>query len=76
MSLDYTRLMLQTLKQYHKSDITLTFTNEEDVPVLSVRYLSNYFHVKNLNSSVVESYSELYPAVDYIEHSMVLKTLI
>ncbi|MFS0634482.1 hypothetical protein AB1K84_01150 [Mesobacillus foraminis] len=76
MSLDYTKLMLQTLKQYHKSDITLTFTNEEDVPVLSVSYLSNYFHVKNLNSSVVESYSELYPAVDYIEHSMLLKTLI
>ncbi len=76
MSLDYTKLMLQTLKQYHKSDITLTFTNEEDVPVLSVRYLSNYFHVQNLNSSVVESYSELYPAIDYIEHSMMLKTLI
>lgn len=77
MSLDHTKLMLQTLKQFHKSDITLTFTDEEDVAVVSVTYLSNYFHVKDLNSLFVESHCDLPSTIDAIEQTMkTMKTLI
>mgnify|MGYP001105055700 CR=1 FL=1 len=54
MSLDHTKTMLTTLRQYHTSEINLILNGNDDTPILAICYKDGCYELKNLNTSVIE----------------------
>lgn len=54
MSLEYTKTMLQTLKQYHASEINMIINGNDDKPLLLICFKDGCYELKSLNTSVVE----------------------
>jgi hypothetical protein len=70
MSLDYTKTLLQTLKQYQSSQITLTFNNKSHIPLMSVCCLNNLYQVFYLESQLTETYEDIESAIFAIEKTV------
>lgn len=54
MSLEYTKTMLQTLKQYHTSEINMIINGCDEKPLLSICFKDGCYELRSLNTSVVE----------------------
>ncbi|WP_409300468.1 hypothetical protein [Peribacillus sp. SCS-155] len=66
MSAEHLKKMLKTLSEYPNSEITLTFNNRYEVPILSVNYLKLGFHLTYLNNQTVETYYDIETTVTAI----------
>ena len=68
MSLDHTKLMFETLRQFHKSSISLTLINNDETIQLSVSYKNNYFEISQLNSQeIIETHDNVESTLFAIE---------
>ena len=68
MSLDHTKLMLETLRQFHKSAISLTLINNDQTIQLSVSYKNKCYEFSELNSQeIIETHDNMESALLAIE---------
>ncbi|MFY0805703.1 hypothetical protein [Peribacillus frigoritolerans] len=51
--------MLKTLKEFEISQITLTFNDQSNKPVVKVAYISNSYRVTYIESQFVETYNDI-----------------
>ncbi|PLT28671.1 hypothetical protein CUU66_17400 [Peribacillus deserti] len=70
MSLDHTRTMLRTLKQYSDCEISLTFNDNNQLPVLSVCYKNNGFEVTTIQTLVIDTYSSIESTLTAIDKAI------
>jgi hypothetical protein len=70
MSSNYTKTMLQTLKQYQNSQITLTFNNKFQIPQVTVCCFNNSYKVFHLESQLTETYEDIETAMTAIERTI------
>lgn len=70
MSLSHLEIMLKTIKQYEKSDITLTFNNVNQVPILSVCYQNKHFHLTYLKVDITEAYDNIHSTISAINKAL------
>lgn len=55
MSLDHTKTMLNTLRQYHTSEINLILNGNDDTPLLAICYKDGCYELKSLNTSNIQT---------------------
>jgi hypothetical protein len=70
MSLDHIKTMLETLKQYDNCEISLTFSNDERIPLLSVCYNNNFFEITHFNTQIIETYNDIESTISAIDKIM------
>ncbi|WP_026691945.1 hypothetical protein [Peribacillus kribbensis] len=70
MSLDHTRTMLETLKQYPDCEISLTFNDPDQQPLLSVCYKNNSIEITNIQTLVVDTYDDIESTLNAIEKTI------
>ncbi|MBM7694856.1 hypothetical protein JOC77_004335 [Peribacillus deserti] len=68
MSFDLARIMLTTLKQYSNCEISLTFNDNNQQPVLSVCYKEKFFEVTNIQTLVVDRYENIESTIVAIDN--------
>ncbi|KAB7672046.1 hypothetical protein [Bacillus sp. B1-b2] len=59
MSLDHTKTMLKTLKQYHTSEINVLLNGKDGTPILTICYKDGCYELKNLITSVTETCDDI-----------------
>jgi hypothetical protein len=59
MSSDYITNLVKALKDHDKSEIILNITSKEALPIATVYYKNNSFHIKKLENNLVESYPDI-----------------
>lgn len=70
--------MLVTLKEYHQSSLSLTFRDNEETAILSVRYHNNKYEITHLKNNFIESFDNielLYIAIDEVTTHELQKNL-
>ncbi len=70
MSSFHSEIMLKTLLQFEGSEITLTFTNENQIAILDVCYKKKCFQLTYLNSQTIETYENIESALSAINKAM------
>lgn len=70
MSLVHVETLLNTLKQFNDCEISVTFNNESNVPILSVCYENNKFEITFLNEQTVQIYDDLETTLTVIDGIM------
>jgi len=63
MSLDHTKEMLNTLRQYHTSEINMIFNSNDGAPILVISYIDGCYELKSLNTSVIEICDDIESAI-------------
>jgi hypothetical protein len=56
MSLDHMRTMLTTIQKYPNCEISLTFNDDDQQPVLYVCYKQNLFEVTHAQTQAVDTF--------------------
>ncbi|PLS18036.1 hypothetical protein CVD28_10190 [Bacillus sp. M6-12] len=72
MSLDHMRTMLNTLKQYSNCEISLTFNDNNQQPLLLVCY-KNLFEVINAQTLVVDTFETIESTITAIDNAIEIK---
>lgn len=67
MSLDHTKTMLKTLKQYHNSEILLTINDNNHLPMLSVCYKNFCYEITFFKTLISETYDDIESAISAID---------
>lgn len=62
--------MLKTLKQFENCEISLTFNNENNIPVLVVCYLNKCFKITYLAKLIIETYDDIESTLTAIDNAM------
>ena len=70
MSLDHIKTMLETLKQYTNCEITLTFKNKNNIPLLSVCYDNNCYELTHLDTQIIENCEDTKSTISAIDKVM------
>ena len=70
MSLDHIKTMLETLKQYTNCEITLTFKNKNNIPLLSVCYDNNCYELTHLDTQIIVTYDDIETTISAIDKVM------
>jgi hypothetical protein len=71
----HTITMLKTLKQFEKCQITLTFNDQSNKPVVTVAYISDSYHVTYIESQFVETYNDVNSTLSAINSAIINETL-
>ncbi|SFC81607.1 hypothetical protein SAMN05443252_106321 [Bacillus sp. OV322] len=67
MSKDHIKTMLETLKQYHECQISLTFNDDGQQPLLSVCYKTSCYELTYIKTLKIESYNNIESTISAIE---------
>ncbi|OCA90460.1 hypothetical protein A8F94_00790 [Bacillus sp. FJAT-27225] len=59
MSLGHTHIMLKTLEQCHESEIKLTFSNDEGVPLFVVGFVNRQYQIIHLSTNASDHYDDI-----------------
>ncbi len=59
MSLAHTKSLLETMRYFSRTEISLTFKKEDQTPILSVCFKNNQFEITYLKSQNIELYDNL-----------------
>ena len=59
MSSNHTKTMLETLKDYHDCEISLTFSNSNGTPLLFVSYQNDSYQITGFKSLITENYDSI-----------------
>ena len=70
MSLDHINTMLDTLKQYNYCEISLTFKNNNGIPLLSVCYDNNGYELTHLDTQIIETVDDIKTTISAIDKVM------
>lgn len=70
MSLNHTIKMLETLKQYKASEITMNIDGNDGKPLLSICYKDGFYELKSLSTFEVETCIDIDSAVALIDKLM------
>ncbi|MBM7694692.1 hypothetical protein JOC77_004169 [Peribacillus deserti] len=70
MSVDHLRTMLNTLKQYSNCEISLTFNDNNQQPLLFVYYKNNLFEVINAQTLVVDTFEAIESTLTAIDNEI------
>ncbi|WP_419880876.1 hypothetical protein ACN6MY_14770 [Peribacillus sp. B-H-3] len=67
MSKDHIKTMLDTLKEYHECQISLTFNDDGQQPLLAVCYKNSYYELTYIKTFVIETYNNIESTISAIE---------
>ncbi|OIK11825.1 hypothetical protein [Bacillus sp. MUM 13] len=67
MSKDHIRTMLETLKQYHECQISLTFNDDSQQQLLSVCYKNSCYELTYIKTLIIETYNNIESTISAIE---------
>jgi hypothetical protein len=70
MSLDHMRTMLTTIQEYPNCEISLTFNNDSQQPVLYVSYRKDLFEVTHAQTHAVDTFYTIESAIKAIDKEL------
>lgn len=70
MSSEYTKIMLNTLRQHPRCDINLTFYTKDKYALLSVNHKDRRFHVTHLVTDEVQTFEDIESTISAIDESL------
>ncbi|MBM7655217.1 hypothetical protein [Neobacillus cucumis] len=59
MSLAHTKILLETMRYFHNTEIYSTFKKEDQTPILSVCFKNNQYEITYLKTQKIEHYDKL-----------------
>ena len=70
MCTDITISTFDVLREFHSCNISLTFNNENQVPLVSVCFKNNLYEIKFLNTNTTKTYVDVESAIKAINETM------
>ncbi len=70
MSLDHMRTMLTTIQEYPNCEISLTFNDDNQQPVLYVCYKENLFEVIHAQTQAVDTFYTIESTIKAIDKEL------
>ncbi|OCA85289.1 hypothetical protein A8F95_11515 [Bacillus wudalianchiensis] len=70
MSVNHTKTMLETLKEYPTCEISLTFKHDDGTPLFSICYQKNGYQITYLDSLITKTYNDIECTISAIDKAL------